>query len=800
MYVNLQFLCVYLFVCFYHTQTADSVQQLDNADTQGIHFTMPDDDDFNPDTMLPELTKLTQDLDDSLCFDEGEETQLPFDELDIGVPSVSELHEDNSTTHTEPNKGSGEELNDSLCGDDEHEETQYQTDTANDIQPAVQNIPTPNLDDSMEMIDNDDTLQATTHTPEGSKLPLSQTEVLSTNNGASDDDPNLDELFPETIHDPQYCSGEGSKTGETEGDSSKTEGGSNKSEGCSDKCEKSSSPIQQSTKVVPSFGTKKKGFMPPTVKAPDPPSSSSSATATAAKPAPKSKESSFTSKTKEQNCEGAKLAESSASKTQKNQKKESCSGANKENSPSQDDAQEPNFSAPKLADTSDTTTDKKVATAEVPANTATAKKTKATVKKPPQGKKDNDAKKQEKENKKLEKEQKKLEQEQRKAEKERLKEEKRLEQERKKAEREQKKMEKDLKKLEREQKKAQKQQKPPKKKIPEKDGGAQASSNSEAQHNGSCEQETAEKVSETSLMAESDKTGDKASAVSNCCGTSASESTDDSNKLQDTDSTSPPEATSTASTDAPETMPPPTCNPNAPEGTATEASSSENVVDNCDKEMPETMKPRETKLSSPGETSADNPGDSVVTKELDVSATTDSFNCNEVSGKQPSEKSNNVMLQDTSGSAKDDTNTPKEMVATKDPQKQQASSKVKKNQANKSARQQDSASSQTQNKKKTKSAKTQNDKKVSSSAGSRKRKATTTGFTSESEIEPPEPKKPRSKPSNYYGPVWVQCEKPDCQKWRQLKDCLDPSEIPERWTCSMNTGVYVSCGYLHPVD
>lgn len=792
-----------MFVCFYHTQTADSAQQLDNADTQGIHFTLPDDDDFNPDTMLPELTKPTQDLDDSLCFDEGEETQLPFDELDIGVPSVSELHEDNSTTHTEPNKGSGEELNDSLCGDDVHEETQHHTDTANDIQSAVQNIPTPNLDDSMEMVDNDDTLQAMTHTTEGSKLPLSQTEVLSTNKGASDDDPNLDELFPETIHDPQDGSGEGSKTEETEGDSSKTEAGSNKSEGCSDKCKKSSSPIQQSTKVVPSFGKKKKGFMPPTVKAPDPASSSSSATATATatKPAPKTKESSFTSETKEQNCEGAKLAESSVSKTQKNQKKESCSGANKENLPSQDDAQEPNFSAPKLTDTSDTTTDIKVATAEVPASTTTAKKTKATVKKPPQGKKDNDAKKQEKENKKLEKEQKKPEQEQRKAEKERLKEEKRLEQERKKAEREQKKMEKDLKKLEREQKKAQKQQKPPKKKIPVKDSGAQANSNSEAQHNGSCEQETAEKISETSLMAASDKTEDKASAVSNCGGTSASESADDSNKLQDTDSTSPPETTSTASTDAAETTPPPKCNPNAPEGMATEASSSENVQDNCDREMPETMKPRETKLSSLGETSAEDPGDSVVTKELDGSATTDSFNqtnCNGVSSEQPSEKSN--MLQDTSGSAKDDTNAPKEMVTTKAPEKQQASSKVKKNRANKSARQQDSASSQTQNKKKTKSAKTQNDKKVSSSAGSRKRKAMTTGSTSESEVEPPEPKKPRSKPSNYYGPVWVQCEKPDCQKWRQLKDCLDPSEIPERWTCSMNTGGYVNCGYLHPVN
>ena len=754
---------------------------------------MPDDDNFNPDSMLPELTKPTPDLDDSLCFDEGEETQLPFDELDIGVPSVSELHEDNSTPHTEPDKGSREDLNDSLCSGDADEETRHHMDTANDIQPAVQSTPTPNLDDSMEMVGEDDTLQETTHSPEGSKLPPSQTNGYK---GASGDDPNLDELFPETIHDPHGCSQEGSKTGGTEGDSSKTnrmEGGRNKLEGCSDKLEKSSSPIQQSSKVVPSFGKKKKGFMPPTVKAPDPASSSSSATDT--KPAPKTKESSSTSKTKEQNCEGTKLDEkSSVSKTQQNEKKEYCSGANKENSPSQDDTQEPNFSAPKLADTSVTTTDNKVATAEVPANVTTAEKTKATVKKPPQGKKDSDAKKQEKEKKKLEKEQKKLEQEQKKAEKERLKEEKRLEQERKKAEREQKKMEKDQKKLEREQKKA---QKPQKKKTPGKDGGAQASSNPEAQHNGSCEQDTVEKTSETNLMAASDNTEDKASAVSNCGDTSASESADNSNKLLDTDSTSPSETTSAASTDAAETTPPSECKPNVPEGTATETSSAENVQDNSDKEMLETMKPRETTLSSPGETSAEDPGDSVVTKQLDLSAITNSFNqtnSDGVSSERPPEKSD--MLQVTSGSDKENKNTPKEMATTKDPQKQQTS-KSKKNQANKSARKQESASSQTQNKKKTKSAKTQSDKKVSSSAGSRKRKTVGTQSTSESEIEPPEPKKPRSKPSNYYGPVWVQCEKPDCQKWRQLKDCLDPSEIPEKWTCSMNTGAYMIVTY-HP--
>ena len=758
---------------------------------------MPDDDDFNPDSMLPELTKPTPDLDDSLCFDEGEETQLPFDELDIGVPSVSEVHEDNSTTHTEPEKG--EDLNDSLCGDNADEETQYHMDTANDIQPAAQSTPTPNLDDSMEMVGEDDTLQATTHSPEVSKLPPSQTKVLSGYEGASCDDPNLDELFPETIHDPQDCSQEGSKTGGTEGDSgktNKTEEGSNKLEGCSDKLEKSSSPIQQSSKVVPSFGKKKKGFMPPTVKAPDPAISSSSATAT--KPAPKTKKSSSTNKTKGQDCEGAKLDEkSSVGKTQQNQKKEHCSGANKENSPSQDDTQKPNFSAPKLADTSVTTTDYKVSgTAEVSANVTKAEKTKATVKKPPQGKKDNDAKKQEKEKKKLEKEQKKLEQERKKAEKERLKEEKRLEQERKKAEREQKKIEKDQKKLEREQKKAQKQQKPQKKKSPGKDSGAQASSNSEAQHSGSCEQDTVEKTSETNLMAASDKTEDKASAVSNCGGTNASESADNSNKLLDTDSTSPSETTSAASTDAADTTPPSECKPNAPEDTATETSSSEKVQDNSDREMLETMKPRETNLSSPVETSAEDSGDSVVTKQTDVSATTNSFNqtnSDVVSNERLSEKSN--MLQVTSGSDKENKNAPpKKATPLKDPQKQPIS-KAKKNQVNKSARKQKSTNSQTQNKKKTKSAITPNDKKVSSSAGSRKRKTVETQSTSESEIEPPEPKKPRSKPSNYYGPVWVQCEKPDCQKWRQLKDCLDPSEIPDKWTCSMNTGAYTIVTY-----
>ncbi|KAL1417650.1 hypothetical protein MTO96_026697 [Rhipicephalus appendiculatus] len=35
--------------------------------------------------------------------------------------------------------------------------------------------------------------------------------------------------------------------------------------------------------------------------------------------------------------------------------------------------------------------------------------------------------------------------------------------------------------------------------------------------------------------------------------------------------------------------------------------------------------------------------------------------------------------------------------------------------------------------------------------------------------------------------VWVQCDNPDCNKWRYLADVIDPSELPEKWYCSMNS-------------
>ena len=79
-------------------------------------------------------------------------------------------------------------------------------------------------------------------------------------------------------------------------------------------------------------------------------------------------------------------------------------------------------------------------------------------------------------------------------------------------------------------------------------------------------------------------------------------------------------------------------------------------------------------------------------------------------------------------------------------------------------------------------------RKKAQSVKGKKRKAT---FHSDSESEP-EPK--RSKPANYHGPVWVQCENSSCKKWRLLKDCDDPANVPANWVCSMNTNPdYNSC-------
>ena len=43
--------------------------------------------------------------------------------------------------------------------------------------------------------------------------------------------------------------------------------------------------------------------------------------------------------------------------------------------------------------------------------------------------------------------------------------------------------------------------------------------------------------------------------------------------------------------------------------------------------------------------------------------------------------------------------------------------------------------------------------------------------------------------------TWVQCDRPDCHKWRILKGVIDPSEVPDKWYCNMNTGLYYVLGY-----
>ncbi|XP_014346152.1 zinc finger CW-type PWWP domain protein 1 isoform X2 [Latimeria chalumnae] len=46
-----------------------------------------------------------------------------------------------------------------------------------------------------------------------------------------------------------------------------------------------------------------------------------------------------------------------------------------------------------------------------------------------------------------------------------------------------------------------------------------------------------------------------------------------------------------------------------------------------------------------------------------------------------------------------------------------------------------------------------------------------------------------------HGAAWVQCSRAQCGKWRRLRDSMDPSTLPEDWTCSQNADAeFRSCG------
>ena len=38
--------------------------------------------------------------------------------------------------------------------------------------------------------------------------------------------------------------------------------------------------------------------------------------------------------------------------------------------------------------------------------------------------------------------------------------------------------------------------------------------------------------------------------------------------------------------------------------------------------------------------------------------------------------------------------------------------------------------------------------------------------------------------------IWVQCDNPDCLKWRFLINIKDPMEVPDKWYCDMNKGLH----------
>ncbi|ELK06940.1 Zinc finger CW-type PWWP domain protein 1 [Pteropus alecto] len=41
--------------------------------------------------------------------------------------------------------------------------------------------------------------------------------------------------------------------------------------------------------------------------------------------------------------------------------------------------------------------------------------------------------------------------------------------------------------------------------------------------------------------------------------------------------------------------------------------------------------------------------------------------------------------------------------------------------------------------------------------------------------------------------VWVQCSFPNCEKWRRLRGNIDPSVLPDNWSCDQNTDLEYNC-------
>ncbi len=428
-------------------------------------------------------------------------------------------------------------------------------------------------------------------------------------------------------------------------------------------------------------------------------------------------------------------------------------------------------------------------------------------------------KKEEREAKKQEKEQQKQEKDKKRAEKQQQKEEKRLEQERKKAEREQKKMEKEIKKIERDQKKVQKEttgQQQKKKAQPK-----TAKGNGEHDSDGIS-------VSKSPTRPSNDDTDDSSNGAATeiltqappglgsdeernpepICGSAKVTTSEDKPQMHQQDSSnSSPKAPSEPRLTSLSGNSPQQSEAAAPSVTAAQVSSAEEDTT----EMGDIPGPG--KSTGDGEQTEqnvatnqeDNAGDagnaSLVQQESEDSTDKDMEGGNNVASPRrlPDASLNETATKENikpnscvnaKPSSKVEPRGGKDcQVSLQKLQVKTASVKSKRpGSGHKRALNRPTVSPKAHRKPPA-------SKRESTRQPSRKRKAVESvssgsdSHTSDPDSKPPRKKQQRSAPTNYSGPVWVQCERTECQKWRQLRDCLDPSKVPSQWECSMNTGI-----------
>jgi hypothetical protein len=657
-------------------------------------------------------------------LDEGVDPTALLDNADLPIESAA----------AEP-KPENLELNDSLNSADDLDETQL---------PASDDTPTQAV---VEM--------------EPATLGVAKTKIVTPPRAATD--PGNDKLSKASPREVSSPSAE-KKT---------------KAESCKEKIVAGSTPTVESqaskgvAKVKPSFGKKKKGFTPPKV------------TAKTATTAP---------------------SQSDNKQLPKKTSDQSSSNAS-EKSPPQVSSPEVGADSPKQQPHSNVGSDVKTTSEKVPSTET--KKVKVTDKKvtTEEKKKEKEKKEQERALKKQGAEQKRLEREKKKAELERQRNEKKLELERKKAEREQKKMEKELKKIEREQKKAEKQAKASQKQLT-KDKKTEETSSSEESEKKDKVEPSSEKVTEEKSQQENE--GDKTGTVMKP-GEQALES-----NIEEKENTPPNKEQSckVSTTDAAATL-----SPNASHGdkskiqkaTLEKRDDQQNTseADIKEKELVEagssddasereklakdttaaanSRNGEENTISTPEKGGDEqNICDSVIEEEGKISPKEKESGSSEASEQHEEELNKN-------GTTAASPLVSKSAKVSKDGTTKQKEKKVKKFSPPKKAKKDASKAAGKETKKQRKavikmdrvgcvSGAGDGGKQKTKVGGKGKKRKPSVYSDSEDELEPK-----RAKSAENVGSVWVQCENANCKKWRLLKDCDDPSKVPGKWVCSMNT-------------